>query len=93
MSIYYHIPLEENNQVFFFNYIICKFLKRGIIEILAVTTKKLLISPQKIELAGLMKIKLFLSVSLSSKKGYFLMYCISFQEESDVKTHSDICGY
>lgn len=70
-----------------------KFLKRGIIEILAVTTKKLLISPQKIELAGLMKIKLFLSISLSSKKGYFLMYCISFQEERDVKTHSDICGY
>ena len=56
-------------------------------------TKKLLITPQKIELAGLMKIKLFLSLSLSSKKAYFLMYYISFQEESDVKNHSDIYGY
>jgi len=40
-----------------------------------------------------MKIKLFLSLSLSSKKAYFLMYYISFQEESDVKNHSDIYGY
>ena len=54
---------------------------------MVITTKKL---PQKIELAGLMKIKLFLSVSLSSKKGYFLMYFISFQEESDVKNKTKV---